>query len=175
MPIPQPMQAKTPTRALAEYTVGKPDEKIDLSTAATSPTISSLATNPPVSQTIGTDSNTGTIAIASGTASSTVVVSLTIPLPRMPQNLQYAVNDQVYLMAYLSAVTNPISGLALTSFTVTPQAFGGQRYYTGPKLSTNVTYGAYNVLVNLTFVRVTATAAGTVTCAIQAFLQDIPG
>ena len=174
MAIPQPPQARTAQRSVSEYTVGNPDTRPDLSTAATSPTISTLTTNPPIVQTVGIDSQTAVIGVGSLSAGTSTTITVTIPLPGLPANLDFGVNDRVLLTPTLS-ISNPIAGLVIGSFFAVPQAFGGRRYIQGPLISNNVSYGAYNVLVTVTFVAVTATAAGNVTLRVEGVLWDTPG
>jgi hypothetical protein len=174
MAIPQPSQQHTPSRALSEYTVGNPDTRPDLSTAATSPTISSLASNPNQVATIGIDSQSEMVAIGILGAGVTKTIDVTIPLPNMPSGLSFGVNDSVLLTPSLS-ITNPITGLLLQSVLTTPQGFGGQRFYQGPKLSNNVLFEAFNVRCQVTFYAAAATSAGTVTLRVEAVLWDTPG
>jgi len=174
MAVPQPSQARTAQRSLVEYTVGAPDKKADLSTAASSATISSIATNPVQAVTIGLDSQVGTVAIGVLGAGANTSIDLAIPLKGLPSGLQFGVNDRVFFDAQVY-IDHAISGLVLSSLKVTPQAFGGLRNYIGPLLTNQVTFGSYNVRVQATFVAVTATAAGNVNVNVRGQLFDIPG
>ena len=174
MAIPQPNQARTAQRALVEYTIGEPDKKADLSTAASSPTISSIATNPIQAVVIGLDSQTQATTIGAFVAGNQISIDLTIPMKNFPTNLQFGISDRVYFDAQV-AIDTAVLGVALASFKVTPQAFGGLRVYTGPLLPNAVNFSSYNVRVQASFVAVTTTSSGIVNVNVNSQLFDIPG
>jgi len=174
MAIPQPSQARTPQRALVEYTIGEPDKKADLSTAASSPTISSIATNPLQFVTIGLCSAAVATPLGSKTAGATLAIDVTVPMATFPSGLQFGITDQVFFDAIV-AIDHNVAGLALQSLLITTQGFGGSRFYTGPILSNAVTYSSYNVRVQASYVAVTATAAGVANINVRGQLFDLPG
>lgn len=174
MAIPQPIQARTAQRALVEYTVGEPDKKADLPTAASSPTISSLATNPLQYVTIGLCAATQSVAVAAQVVGAIVTIDTTVPMASFPQGLQFGITDQVFFDAIVN-IDHTYSGLVLQSMSVTPQGFGGLRFYTGPVLSNAVAYSSYNVRVIATYYVTSAISLGKVNVNVRGQLFDLPG
>ena len=61
------------------------------------------------------------------------------------------------------SVGNPVAGLAIQSFTVTPQARANGQYFKGPSFPGGQAYSNFGALVTVIVRAATATLAGNVT------------
>lgn len=183
MAIPQPHQFSTPSRSVSEFTVGNADNKPDLSTAATSPTVGGLQNNPQFFQTIGVASQTKSLvtsAISAG-AYGAVINNQKISFPSfLPSGtpITFGVNDQVWISAIIGSTTSiPVAGICVNAVQLTP--FGvttNNLYMYGPFLQTNIRYTSFGCLITIYAYCVNAVAANLpYVVRVDAQLLDLPG
>jgi hypothetical protein len=173
----KPAVTKTPARTTTQYTVGNPELKLDVSSAATLPNVGQLTANPEVTTLVGADTAIGYASIAALAAGASANFMIRIPFSGLPTPIVVGVSDVATFIVGVSGLMHTIAGLTIGTFNTAPYAYVGDRILrvTTPNLPVNQTYTGWGAFVSGTMVAVTATAAGTLTVAAFGKIYDILG
>jgi hypothetical protein len=173
----KPAITKTPARTTTQWTVGNPELRQDVTSAATLPNIGSLKDNPNTTTVVGADIAEGTQAIPALASGASYAIAIKIPFNQLPTPVVVGISDYATFVVAVTALSHGIAGLVLGEFNIGSIAYtlGSIAPSYKNELQLNQTYTGWGALVSGTLVAVSATAAGTLTARVTGTIYDLLG